>query len=77
MLTLKDELLSYNQQLTKTNKTMPRGGKRKGSGRKLGGGQYGEPTTPIRIPLSLVEKVKEFINQWKKGNENPDKKISD
>ena len=38
-----------------------RGGKREGSGRKVGSNIYGEPTKPLRIPLSLVESVKEYI----------------
>ena len=52
------------------NQIMGRGGKRDGAGRKLGSGKYKEPTKPVRIPLSLVDKVLEFINQWKKGHEH-------
>lgn len=43
---------------------MPRGGKRKGAGRKKNSGRYGEPTKPVRIPVSLIDKVKLFINNW-------------
>ena len=48
---------------------MPRGGKRKGAGRKKG-----EPTKRMSVPVSLVGKFRDFINQWKKGNENTSKK---
>lgn len=41
------------------------GGKREGAGRKTGSGKYGEPTTAIRIPASLVDDVKEFIRLGK------------
>ncbi len=44
---------------------MPRGGKRKGAGRKVGSGKYGEPTKPVRVPVSLIDKVKVFINKWR------------
>ena len=56
---------------------MPRGGARKGAGRKLGSGKYKEPTKPVRIPISLIDKVLNFINQLKNGNENKNKKILD
>ncbi len=39
---------------------MPRGGKRKGAGRPKGG-QYGEGTKTIRIPLSQADRVLRFI----------------
>lgn len=38
-----------------------RGGARPGAGRPAGQGRYGEPTTPIRIPLSRVEEVRQII----------------
>lgn len=38
-----------------------RGGKREGSGRKSGSNIYGEPTKPVRVPLSLVESIKAQI----------------
>lgn len=37
------------------------GGKREGSGRKKGSNHYGEPTKPIRIPLSMVEPLNDFL----------------
>ena len=36
-------------------------GNRKGAGRPKGTGRYGEPTVPVRVPLSLVEKVREVV----------------
>jgi len=41
---------------------MTRGGKREGAGRPPGQGLYGEKTIPLRIPLSLVGSVKDFIH---------------
>jgi DNA polymerase V len=41
---------------------MPRGGVRSGAGRPKGKGKFGEKTTPIRIPESMVEDVLEFVN---------------
>lgn len=55
---------------------MPKGGKRKGAGRKTGSGKYGEPTTPVRIPVSLVDIVLNFVKKLKSNNENTDKKTS-
>ncbi len=40
---------------------MARGGARTGAGRPKGQGPHGESTKPIRIPLSLVTEVSEFI----------------
>lgn len=37
------------------------GGKRAGAGRPKGTGKYGEKTLPLRIPESLVEGVKHFV----------------
>ncbi len=37
------------------------GGKRKGAGRPKGSGMYGEPTQLIRVPVSLVQEVKDYI----------------
>jgi DNA polymerase V len=39
---------------------MPRGGKRAGSGRAKGSGKFGEPTKPIRLPISLVEQIEQL-----------------
>jgi DNA polymerase V len=40
---------------------MPRGGKRKGAGRPRGKGPWKEATKPLRIPLSLLSAVTEFM----------------
>jgi len=40
---------------------MSHGGSRKGAGRPKGRGQYGEPTQPIRLPLSLISSVMKFV----------------
>ena len=37
------------------------GGKRKGAGRKAGSNQYGEPTKPVRVPISYVETLKKHL----------------
>lgn len=42
---------------------MVSGGKRKGAGRPVGTGKYQEPTKAIRVPLSLVEKIGDFVNK--------------
>lgn len=36
---------------------MKQGGTRKGAGPKVGSGRYGEPTVPVRVPLSLMKEV--------------------
>jgi DNA polymerase V len=40
---------------------MSHGGARKGAGRPRGQGQYGEPTKPIRVPISLIGPIKKFV----------------
>ena len=40
---------------------MKRGGKREGAGRPKGSNHYGEPTRPVRIPQSQVERVLRFV----------------
>ncbi|MFZ2620428.1 MAG: translesion error-prone DNA polymerase V autoproteolytic subunit [Alphaproteobacteria bacterium] len=42
---------------------MTRGGVRKGAGRPTGTGLFGEPTTPVRIPVSRIEDVRAFLLQ--------------
>jgi len=54
---------------------MPRGGKRKGAGRPKNSGKYKEPTKPVRIPVSLIDKVKSFINKLI-SNEKENKEVS-
>ena len=41
---------------------MPRGGYRKGAGRSRGTGKYGEPTVPVRVPVSMVDWVTAVID---------------
>ena len=38
-----------------------RGGRRQGAGRPKGSNRYGEPTRPVRIPESQVERVLRFV----------------
>ena len=45
---------------------MGHGGKRPGTGRKKGSGKYGEPTTAIRIPVSMLEAVTAMLIQFPK-----------
>lgn len=48
---------------------MKHGGARKGAGRPKGQGRYGEPTRPLRLPLSLIKPVLRFIEH--KGYQLP------
>ncbi len=41
---------------------LPRGGVRTGAGRPKGQGKFGEKTKPIRIPISKIDSVMNFIN---------------
>ncbi|MEC7831122.1 MAG: translesion error-prone DNA polymerase V autoproteolytic subunit [Pseudomonadota bacterium] len=41
---------------------MPRGGSRVGAGRPKGQGKFGEKTKPIRVPISKVDSIMNFIN---------------
>lgn len=41
---------------------MPRGGSRIGAGRPKGQGKFGEVTKPIRVPVSKIDSVMNFIN---------------
>lgn len=50
----------YNYQ--KTIMTL-HGGKRTGAGRPKGCNQWGEATQPLRIPLSQMDAVKQFLNK--------------
>jgi DNA polymerase V len=42
---------------------MAHGGKRDGAGRPKGRNQWGEPTQPLRIPISQVETIKRFLQK--------------
>ncbi|WP_295443922.1 translesion error-prone DNA polymerase V autoproteolytic subunit [uncultured Thiodictyon sp.] len=44
-----------------------RGGARPGAGRKRGSGPFGEPTTPIRLPVSLVPAVRAWLTARSEG----------
>ena len=46
---------------------MVRGGKRKGAGRPKGSGKFGEPTVPVRVPVSLVDEVAELVELKGRG----------
>lgn len=48
---------------------MGRGGARKGAGRPTGRGPHGEATRPMRVPVSLIDSVTEFLA--KKGYKIP------
>jgi len=41
---------------------LPRGGSRVGAGRPKGQGKFGEKTKPIRVPISKVDSIMNFIN---------------
>ena len=41
---------------------MPQGGSRIGAGRPKGQGKFGEVTKPIRVPVSKIDSVMNFIN---------------
>lgn len=40
-----------------------RGGARRGAGRPEGSGKFGEPTCPIRVPVSQVEAIMGFLQK--------------
>ena len=44
---------------------MPSGGKRPGAGRPAGQGPYGEKTTTLRIPLSVVADIRNYLETRK------------
>jgi DNA polymerase V len=46
-----------------------RGGARPNAGRKKGSNQYGEPTKPVRLPMSLIPSVMRFVRE--KGYQLP------
>jgi DNA polymerase V len=46
---------------------MTRGGKRSGAGRPKGTGKFGEPTIPVRVPVSLVDEVAELVELKGRG----------
>jgi DNA polymerase V len=48
---------------------MSHGGIRKGAGRPKGGGTYKEATKPVRLPMSLIDSVLQFVEH--KGYQLP------
>ncbi|HEX4044480.1 MAG TPA: translesion error-prone DNA polymerase V autoproteolytic subunit [Gammaproteobacteria bacterium] len=48
---------------------MAHGGKRKGAGRPKGHSQYGESTKPIRLPISLIPNILNYVEH--KGYQLP------
>ena len=48
---------------------MSHGGARRGAGRPKGRSAYGEPTQPIRLPISLLDSVMKFVHH--KGYQLP------
>jgi DNA polymerase V len=46
---------------------MPRGGKRPGAGRPKGTGKYGEPTVPVRVPVSLAGEISNWVRGGGRG----------
>tara|TARA_Y100000589_G_scaffold307702_1_gene323590 strand:+ start:116 stop:700 length:585 start_codon:yes stop_codon:yes gene_type:complete len=64
---LKNKLnnVHYSNVLTiyrKTGAVLSRGGARTGAGRPKGQGKFGEKTKPMRIPVSKIDSVMNFIN---------------
>lgn len=51
-----------------SNKKNQRGGVRKGAGRKKDSGLYAEATKVVRIPISRISEVKNFLLNTKKTN---------
>ena len=47
---------------------MPRGGKRKGTGRPKSSGENREPTKTVRVPLSFAEKIPELLKKHQEEN---------
>jgi DNA polymerase V len=54
---------------------MTRGGARRGAGRKANSGMFGEKTIAKRIPISLVERVDQFIHSLKSGTQTVELKV--
>lgn len=54
---------------------MPRGGKRKGTGRPKSSGESREPTKTVRVPLSFAEKIPELLKQHQEEHSVEDLKL--
>ena len=57
----------------KTPEKTPRGGSRPGAGRKKGSSVYGESTIAIRVPESMIPKVKNMLDHCKQQFQSPGK----
>jgi hypothetical protein len=51
---------------------MPRGGKRKGTGRPSSSGRNREPTKTVRVPLSFAEKIPELLKKYQEEDSHED-----
>ncbi|AIL12482.1 DNA polymerase V [Candidatus Paracaedimonas acanthamoebae] len=49
-----------------TDKKNTHGGARKGAGRKMGSGRFGEPTQVMRIPVSKIGEIKDMLLKFPK-----------
>ena len=54
---------------------MPRGGKRKGTGRPKISGENREPTKTVRVPLSFAEKIPELLKKHQEENSLEDLRL--
>lgn len=48
-----------------TIQPVKRGGRRVGAGRPKGSGKHGEPTVPVRVPLSLEYEIAALLKRKK------------
>lgn len=46
---------------------MARGGKRTGAGRPKGTGKFGEPTVPVRVPVSMADDIAAWVKNGGAG----------
>jgi DNA polymerase V len=56
----------------KTPEKKTRGGSRSGAGRKKGSSVYGESTIAIRVPESMIPKIKSLLENRKQKFQSPD-----
>lgn len=57
-----------DKRTTNQVRTNRHGGRRRGAGRPAGGGPYGEPTQPIRIPQSLIPITREWLKTYRQNH---------
>ena len=67
--TKKTKLSSVKQMKAESANTQ-HGGARSGSGRPKGSGQFKEPTNPVRIPLSAIPAVKQWLQHFHTSSDN-------